>query len=834
MPRKLPPIVFIAFGIPPENSAAALPSLRKEEANILEALRELRALGSWEVHSGLDCTRAQIVEQFNSDRVAILHFGGHSNGTSLYLPAESAGNQEVSGEDIDAFLANQKNLKLAFFNACSNQAWSNKLSAQLPYVVGTQCPVPDRMGMDFASAFYARLAADRPVEEAFEHASRAVTLEHKELGGAEAGTKRDIDAADDDLATSPLFPWILCEKEALTEEERSWTLSIGANDPLIGLPALDAGQYPLPERPYVSIKGHSEADARILFGRNAEIRKLYDWAMSDSVASPVLLFYGQSGAGKSSLLNAGLLPRLRQEREVVYRRRNVSLVEDLESAIGGTGEDPIGAWLGARQPHLIILDQVEEALTHSNGNAEEMIQFIDRVKQIFARRPAGSKARLMLSFRKEYLADILAMFSKDSAEGAPSPVDHFWLDRLDDNGIAEVIEGPCRIPDLRAKYKISLEDGFADYVAGRLTDPNSPIAAVLQILLNKIWDAAPRVDGASHYTREVYNGLSTRDNPLLGFYRERLDEIYAGGWAAKYRDGLELDLLFEHTTDLGTSRRRTREEIQDLYRHVPEVQQLLQSNKDAYLLTDPASGSEESSAATSLSHDTLAPVIRRDHALSLGDGSRARRLLENRAQELEGTTGKGGDLLDKAGLKVIEQGIPQMRRLTKTEQDLVDASRESLRRRRRKEMAALGSAAVVVGIAFALLLVYFTEQNRVRQLMARSTGNVDRNHELQGLLESMQAVVDLSQFPLLAHVPHRTLQNAVRGNLREALNRTPQLNTEKGKKYTDKDPLNGMFGDACGRVDSSLKQMQGKPDSFSDDLLDLDSISQSCAAQPSR
>ncbi|MFY7892034.1 MAG: hypothetical protein ACOVOJ_05070 [Pirellula sp.] len=40
--------------------------------------------------------------------------------------------------------------------------------------------------------------------------------------------------------------------------------------------------------------------------------------------APILLFYGQSGIGKSSILDAGLIPRLEQGFEVRYLRKRRS------------------------------------------------------------------------------------------------------------------------------------------------------------------------------------------------------------------------------------------------------------------------------------------------------------------------------------------------------------------------------------------------------------------------------------------------------------------------------------------------------------------------------
>ena len=60
------------------------------------------------------------------------------------------------------------------------------------------------------------------------------------------------------------------------------------------------------QQPYVGPRpfGHDEKD--LFFGRDREARDL----CSLVVAHPIVLLYAASGAGKSSLLNAGLIPLL--------------------------------------------------------------------------------------------------------------------------------------------------------------------------------------------------------------------------------------------------------------------------------------------------------------------------------------------------------------------------------------------------------------------------------------------------------------------------------------------------------------------------------------------
>lgn len=61
--------------------------------------------------------------------------------------------------------------------------------------------------------------------------------------------------------------------------------------------------------PYVGPRTFTEAEGRYFFGREREARDL----TARIVSERLLLFYAQSGAGKSSLLNARVIPRLRDE-----------------------------------------------------------------------------------------------------------------------------------------------------------------------------------------------------------------------------------------------------------------------------------------------------------------------------------------------------------------------------------------------------------------------------------------------------------------------------------------------------------------------------------------
>ena len=63
------------------------------------------------------------------------------------------------------------------------------------------------------------------------------------------------------------------------------------------------------KNPYVGPRTFSYTDRQLYFGRENEARSL----LARVVSARLLLFYAQSGAGKSSLLNTRLIPQLREE-----------------------------------------------------------------------------------------------------------------------------------------------------------------------------------------------------------------------------------------------------------------------------------------------------------------------------------------------------------------------------------------------------------------------------------------------------------------------------------------------------------------------------------------
>ena len=79
-------------------------------------------------------------------------------------------------------------------------------------------------------------------------------------------------------------------------------------------------QLPHDDNPYVGPRTFEEDDSDNFFGRDRESRDL----LSLIISEPVVLFYAQSGTGKSSLINTRLIPSLREEEFYVLPKARVS------------------------------------------------------------------------------------------------------------------------------------------------------------------------------------------------------------------------------------------------------------------------------------------------------------------------------------------------------------------------------------------------------------------------------------------------------------------------------------------------------------------------------
>ena len=178
------------------------------------------------------------------------------------------------------------------------------------------------------------------------------------------------------------------------------------------------------EHPWLGLESFSEATKAFFFGRNEEIAELHlRWR-----SHPLLVLYGRSGLGKTSILNAGLLPRLREE-----------------------GKQPLLVRLRYEEPSADPVAQLLAALFVEGTSPNEWLTQLSAKLQLPLPDDPASLLWLRLHNREE-----------------PPPITHLILDQFE-----EVFTVGVR----RAGADAAVRDALAIFLQGALPPPISQLVA---------------------------------------------------------------------------------------------------------------------------------------------------------------------------------------------------------------------------------------------------------------------------------------------------------------------------------------------------------------------
>jgi len=182
-----------------------------------------------------------------------------------------------------------------------------------------------------------------------------------------------------------------------------------------------------PSNPFKGLSPYTAKDANKFWGRPKETEALADYASTRKL----LVVYGKSGVGKTSLLQAGVIPRLQMDgffsayaridkdpidaiqRQVMEafqasgsgapsRAENLSsFFENAEECLKRTsGRD------GQETPIVLVLDQFEDffGTFHKNGVEESRRKFTNQVAQVIYRK--SLPVTFLFSMREDFLPEM--------------------------------------------------------------------------------------------------------------------------------------------------------------------------------------------------------------------------------------------------------------------------------------------------------------------------------------------------------------------------------------------------------------------------------------------
>ena len=201
---------------------------------------------------------------------------------------------------------------------------------------------------------------------------------------------------------------------------------------------------PISQNRYPGIKAFEPHERNIFFGREQEVSQLY----AQVKAKPLVVLFSKSGIGKSSLINAGLVPVLDRDlfRAVKVRLQNVAespvqtVKKELEKSLNeeklhkytGQSKEEVRLWeylraceFGSDQEQdtpVIIFDQFEEFFEHDRAQRQQLIDELsdllserlpDRIRQSLRKIPFGDRTPEDLAWHSEVNIKILFAIRAD-------------------------------------------------------------------------------------------------------------------------------------------------------------------------------------------------------------------------------------------------------------------------------------------------------------------------------------------------------------------------------------------------------------------------------------
>ncbi len=312
--------------------------------------------------------------------------------------------------------------------------------------------------------------------------------------------------------------------------------------------------------PYVGLRPFTVDEQAFFFGRRSETRII----TANLFAAPLTVFYGTSAVGKSSVLQAGVIPQLQHETKtaVLYFRQwqtedyLARLKAESRAAlerVDGKALDiddrlPFDRWIEQALEQFrgqlhVLLDQFEEYLLYHADPGPT--SFDAELASAINRRSVG--ARFLIALRDDGLAK-LDRFRKRIPNLLGNTL---RLQRLSVSAAREAIEGPLRVYNERlgpGQLQVAIEPALIDGVLSEVrADQVSTGAAVgkglvhsatasdeietayLQLVMERLWRERTTVNSHQEMRRETLDRLGGAKAIAQQHFDEHLNRLATAG-----------------------------------------------------------------------------------------------------------------------------------------------------------------------------------------------------------------------------------------------------------------------------------------------------------------
>ena len=292
--------------------------------------------------------------------------------------------------------------------------------------------------------------------------------------------------------------------------------------------------------PYPGLLAFDEADAAIYFGRDDDIRRLIERlnARRTQGGAKLVAVLGASGAGKSSLLRAGVLPRLKRDKRnwIVLPpfRPQIRPIEELAQTVAialGQGAE-WRRWRDAFTAHdftAALSDLARDLRVARSSNEAQILITIDQSEELFGAAEKSEAEKFLkvlnallderlpflvvLTLRSDYLGEL------QETPALTAPFEEFSLKPMPLARVRDIVEGPARVAGL------TVDDALV--IAAMHDAATDDALPLLAFALRELYD---RFGQKKHLTLEAYRALgddAAQLSPLENAVRRKADEVLA-------------------------------------------------------------------------------------------------------------------------------------------------------------------------------------------------------------------------------------------------------------------------------------------------------------------
>ncbi|HHS96040.1 MAG TPA: ATP-binding protein, partial [Phaeodactylibacter sp.] len=296
--------------------------------------------------------------------------------------------------------------------------------------------------------------------------------------------------------------------------------------------------------PFKLLDPYTLKDKDIFFGRDREIEELYQMCFHTSL----LLVYGQSGTGKTSLIRCGLANRFKKTDWFdLFIRRQSDINASLRDAIRSSAKTPIAQeaplpdminslFLDYYKPIFLIFDQFEELFIL--GSQAEQKQFIEDIA--FLLQQEDLPCKIIIVMREEYIAHLYD-FEKSIPEIFSK---RLRVEPMSFVNTREVIVNTCN------KFDIALEEGVPETIVNIITEERGRVQLpYLQVFLDLLYRKAYEQNADKIvFSKKLLKTIGKIDDVLVSFMEEQLNLF-----AQEHKDkNMALRFLKVFVTNKGT------------------------------------------------------------------------------------------------------------------------------------------------------------------------------------------------------------------------------------------------------------------------------------------